>query len=195
MKIGIFGGSFNPPHTGHLIVAEHAKEKLGLGKILFVPAATPPHKQHLDIVEAHHRMEMMQCAVHGNRYFEATDIELQRGGVSFTVETLEELREVHTEDTLVLLIGADNLLEFNTWRDPERILELVEVVALSRPGFRMEEVDEQLRGRVSLCEVPLIGLSSSEIRRRVSEGKSIRYMVPLSVEAYIVSHGLYLSGR
>ncbi|MFN0159024.1 MAG: nicotinate-nucleotide adenylyltransferase [Bacteroidota bacterium] len=195
MRIGIFGGSFNPPHMGHLIVAEQAREKMGLGKVLFIPAATPPHKQNLDIVEAHHRMEMMECAVHGNRYFEASDIELQRGGLSFTVDTVAALTQLYPEDSLVLLIGADNLLEFNTWREPERILELVDVVALSRPGFRMDGIDTGFRSSVSLCEVPLIDLASSEIRRRVKEGKSIRYMVPVAVESYIVNQGLYLSNQ
>ncbi len=191
MNIGIFGGSFNPPHTGHLLVAEHAREQLNLAKVLFVPAATSPHKQGVDIVEAHHRLEMLECAVSGNRHFEVSDIEVQRGGVSFTVETLEELSKKYVDDKLVFLIGADNLLEFHTWREPERILDLVEVVALTRPGFRVDALESRYRKRITLCNVPEIGLESRQIRKRVKEGKSIRYMVPISVESYIVSHELY----
>jgi nicotinate-nucleotide adenylyltransferase len=191
MKIGVFGGTFNPPHLGHLIVAEHAREQLGLGRVLFVPTAVSPHKQSLDIVDAHHRLEMLRSAVQGNRAFSVLDIELQRGGVSFTVDTLKELRRMFPVENLVLLIGVDNLAEFHLWRDPGAILDLAEVVALTRPGFSAEGLDPDLRRRIVVCQVPAIGIEARQIRRRVREGRSIRYLVPSAVEAYISSHRLY----
>lgn len=191
MRIGIFGGTFNPPHMGHMIVAEWAREGLHLDKVLFVPAAVSPHKIDMDIVEAHHRLEMLQCAVQGNRYFEVRDIEVQRGGVSFTVDTLRTFREQYFEDELLIFIGADNLRDFHTWKDPEAILDLAEVVVLTRPGFSVESVDENYRRRVTLLEVPEIAIESRQIRRRIKEGQSIRYLVPLAVEAYIHKHRLY----
>lgn len=191
MKTGIFGGTFNPPHAGHLIVAEYVREKIDLDRVLFVPSAVPPHKQDVDIVEAHHRLEMMQCAVQGNRYFEASDIEVRRGGVSFTVETLEELKRLHPDDKLYLLIGMDNLVQLDTWKMREKIVELAEVVAMTRPGFRGEDLRTKNKHDIVLCQVPEIGISSREIRRRVKSGKSIRYLVPGSVEAYITKNHLY----
>ena len=130
MKTGIFGGTFNPPHTGHLIVAEYVREKISLDKVLFVPSAVPPHKQDLDIVEAHHRLEMLQCAVQGNRYFEVSDIEVRRGGVSFTVDTLVEFKGRSPDDHLYFLIGMDNLRDFDTWKMGEKIVDLAKVVTI-----------------------------------------------------------------
>lgn len=191
MNIGILGGTFNPPHMGHLIVAEHAREKLNLEKIIFVPTAVPPHKQGLDIVEAHHRYEMVQCAIQGNRHFDASDLEIAKGGLSFTVETLQLLRKLRHEDSFHLLIGADNLMEFHTWREPDRILELATVVAMTRPGFSLSKFDDRFRNRIVTCEVPEIAIESRTIRARVGDGKSIRYLVPVAVETYIVQHKLY----
>lgn len=191
MKVGVFGGTFDPPHIGHLIVAEHAREHLRLGKILFVPASIPPHKGMKGTAEPHHRIEMLQMSVKGNRYFEISDIELQRGGISYTVDTLRQLQSASPNDELFLLLGMDMLIEFHTWRSPQEILDLAEVVVLTRPDFRMPEMDRSLQRRVTVCRVPEIGVSSSEIRRRVKEGRSIHYMVVPAVEAHIQRHGLY----
>lgn len=191
MTIGVFGGTFNPPHIGHLIVAEHAREHLHLDRVVFMPAALSPHKQGEQILEGHHRLEMLRLAVRGSAAFVVSDAEVRRGGVSFTVDTLEQLRREHPEARLVLLIGADNLAEFHLWRDPGRVLELADVVALTRPGFGPEGMDERLRREITICQVPLIGVSASQIRRRVREGRSIRYLVPREVEKYIAAHLLY----
>lgn len=191
MKVGVFGGTFNPPHMGHLIVAEYVCEKLNLDRILFIPTAVPPHKQGLDIVEAHHRYEMVLCAIQGNRRFEASDVEITRGGVSFTVETLQYLHKQRHEDSFHLLIGVDNLMGFHTWKEPERILELASVVAMTRPGFSLKSFDDKFRNRILICDVPEIAIESRTIRARVAEGKSIRYLVPVAVEAYIAKHNLY----
>lgn len=120
MNIGIFGGTFNPPHIGHLIVAERVREELGLGKVLFIPSAISPHKQHLDLADPAIRMEMVQLALLGHEFFEPSPIELERSGVSYTVDTLEQLKRIHPGDALHLLVGMDNLVELPTWRSPER---------------------------------------------------------------------------
>jgi nicotinate-nucleotide adenylyltransferase len=165
MKRGIFGGTFNPPHVGHLIVAEYVRAELSLDKIVFVPAAIPPHKLGQEIIPAEHRLAMLRLAVEGNNHFDVLDIELNRGGVSFTVDTLRQLREHDPANELYLLIGMDNLVDFHTWKSPQEILSLATVVEIE--------------------------IASRETRARVAAGKSIRYLVPQSVEDYIEHHQLY----
>ena len=191
MNIGIFGGTFNPPHLGHLIIAEYVRERLGLAKVVFVPSAIPPHKQELEILDAHHRMEMLQFAVEGNSSFEVSDVEIRRGGISFTVDTLEEFKKRFPGEELYLLIGMDNFAEFQEWRSPERILSLAALVVMTRPNTDLTHVEANDREQIRMCVVPEIAISSSDIRRRVKEGKSIRYLVPAPVEAYIIRHHLY----
>jgi nicotinate-nucleotide adenylyltransferase len=194
VKLGIFGGSFNPSHLGHLIVAEHARVELGLDRVIFVPAALAPHKLQGRAADAGDRLEMLRRAIAGNPSFEVSEAELRRGGVSFTVYTLEELRQAHPDDKLVLLIGADNLAEFHLWRDAGRIFDLADVVVLTRPGAAVDRADPSVARRVEVCQVPSIGIEATLIRRRVREGKTITYLVPRPVEEYILSHGLYREG-
>ena len=170
MNIGIFGGTFNPPHVGHLIVAERVREELGLGKVLFIPSAISPHKQHLDLVDSAYRVEMVQLAILGHQFFEPSSIELERGGVSYTVDTLEQLKRIYPGDALHLLMGMDNLVELSTWKSPERIVDISRVVVMTRPGFQPNGVHDEVRKNFMLCQVPEIGISSSEIRERVKEG-------------------------
>lgn len=192
MNIGVFGGTFNPPHIGHLIVAERVREEYQLDKILFIPSATSPHKQHIEIVDPAFRMEMVRLAVLEEPLFEASDIEIARGGVSYTVDTLTQLKAQHPTATLWLLIGMDNAPDFATWKSPEKIIELARVVIMTRPGVQPHSIPEQLQDRFIRCTVPEIGVSSSEIRERVKVGKSIRYLVPKAVESYIRYRRLYL---
>ncbi|HCV44317.1 MAG TPA: nicotinate (nicotinamide) nucleotide adenylyltransferase, partial [Bacteroidetes bacterium] len=131
MNIGIFGGTFNPPHCGHLIVAERVREEFGLAKVLFVPSSVSPHKQNLALVDPAHRLEMVQLAVLGQQNFESSSTEIVRGGVSYTIDTLEQLRRVYPGATLHLLVGMDNLGEFATWKSPERIANLSKVVVMT----------------------------------------------------------------
>ncbi len=191
MNIGIFGGTFNPPHIGHLIVAECVRESLSLDKVLFVPSAISPHKQHLEVVSAHHRLAMLKSALEGNIYFSVSDIETRRGGVSFTIDTLKGLKAEYRSDKLFVLIGMDNLVEFHSWKMPERILETATLVVMTRPQMVKKDTEQMLDGREHVCAVPEIAISSKEIRARVKEGRSIRYLVPAPIEAYIISNNLY----
>jgi len=148
MNVGILGGKFNPPHVGHLIVAERVRDELGLGKILFIPSAISPHKQHLELIDPALRMEMVRLAVLGQTFFEPSDFEVSRGGVSFTVDTLEQLKQVYSGDSLYLLVGMDNLAEFHTWKSPEKVVNLASVVVMTRSGFRPDELLGELESRL-----------------------------------------------
>ena len=191
MNIGVYGGTFNPPHVGHLLAAEHAREQLDLARVIFVPSSIPPHKGDHGTLDVRHRLEMLRIALKGNRYFEISDVELKRGGVSYTVDTLRVLKLEYPDDALFFLLGMDMLTDFPSWRSPEEILELAEVVGLTRPDFPLPELAQPFRRRIMVCRIPEIAISSSDIRRKVREGRSIRYMVGPSVEAYIKEHGLY----
>ena len=193
MRIGIYGGTFDPIHVGHLITAEYARELLALDQLHFVVAAVPPHKTGLPITPAEDRFEMVRRAVASNPHFLPSDVEIRRGGRSFTVDTLRELRQSLgvTREELVFLMGQDSLADFATWRQPERILELATVVAFRRPNVPLDGVPEVFLQRIRLLETPLIEISATEIRRRVREGRSIRYLVPDEVAEYIRQRGLY----
>jgi nicotinate-nucleotide adenylyltransferase len=191
MRIGVFGGTFDPPHVGHLIVAEYAREKVELDRILFVPTATPPHKIDRVITPGEQRVAMVRLALGRHDPFAVSDMEVRRGGVSFTADTLEELGRQHPADSLFFLLGMDNLVEFRTWKDPERILRLARLVVMTRPGFTPGNELESFAGSVEYCSVPQIGISGSEIRSRVREGRSIAFLVPPDVCRFIDRHGLY----
>jgi nicotinate-nucleotide adenylyltransferase len=192
MKIGILGGTFDPPHLGHLIVAEHVRDRLGLDKIMFVPAVIPPHKrQRPDITPPELRLEMVRQAIAGNPAFDVSDIEIRRGGLSFTVDTLKELRTQYPTDVLYLLIGMDNVRDFNTWKDPEMIKRIARVVVMTRPGYKTDPELHLDTKALNVCDVPEIGISSREIRNRVKHGHSVRYMVPTAVLDYVVENRLY----
>ncbi len=199
-RIGIFGGTFDPIHVGHLLIAEHAREHLQLEQIRFIPAATAPHKQDQRATEAKQRWEMVQLAIGGNPYFVADDRELRRGGTSYTVDTLSDLKAELPQAELILLIGADSLAELHTWREPTRICELAFVAVLARGG--REQPDLQLlkpympeREHSQLDEhlvpLPQVEISSSQIRQRIAQGQSVRYQLHPAVEAYIAAQGVY----
>ena len=190
-RIGVFGGTFNPPHLGHLIVAENAKESLRLDKVLFVPSAIPPHKSSRSLMNADRRLEMVKLAISGNLNFELSEIEIQRGGKSYTVDTLRALTLSYPKSQFYVLIGIDNLLELHTWKEPEEIFGLSEVVAINRPGFDPASVRRDYSRRVTFLRSPNIDISSSDIRRRAKTGKSIRYLVSSAVETYILKYGAY----
>jgi nicotinate-nucleotide adenylyltransferase len=191
--IALFGGSFNPPHVAHLAVAEAAAEDAGLARVLWMPAATPPHKQgDMAVVSAAHRLAMTRLAVEGNARFAVFDAEVRRGGVSYTVDTLRALRAEHPGADLVLLLGGDSLADFAaTWREPEAILELAQLVVYRRPGFSEAAVPPWVLARTAFVAAPLLDLSGTALRARLATGRTVRYLVPDAVCGYIEAHGLY----
>lgn len=197
-RIGVFGGTFDPPHVGHLIVAEWARVALRLDRVVFVPAGTPPHKPGRGVSPARHRVAMTRLAVHGHPAFEVSTIETRRSGPSFTVDTLRALRAAHARARLFLMIGGDSLDEFHTWHDPEGILALATLAVMERDGpagARAHGAHSRTRRpparRVVRVGNPLVALSSSGIRGRAKAGRSVRYLVPETVRAYLMRHRLY----
>ena len=192
MTIGVFGGTFNPPHMGHLITLESVVDQIHCDRLLFVPSSTPPHKTDSSVASAEARLAMTALAVEGHPLFEASDIEVRRPGTSYTVDTLIGLQQLYTRASLLLIIGADNFVELETWRAPEEIFARAEVIVMSRPGFTNVSVRSDYQRRARFVHVPLIGISGTEIRRRIKQGRSIRYLVPQKVEEYIRDHHLYV---
>jgi len=198
-KIGIMGGTFNPIHIGHLIIAEDICEKANLDKVLFIPSGQPPHKPDSEVAAAEHRYEMVRLAVASNSNFEASRIELDRDGYTYTINTLLELREKYGRNTdIYFIIGADVVHELKTWREYERVFALCEFIAVLRPGFdenALKNTISQLAQEHGAVIHPvtsrLIDISSTDIRERCRNGKSIRYLVPEPVEEYILRNGLY----
>lgn len=201
-KLGIFGGSFDPIHYGHLLLAETCREQCRLDRVLIVPAAVPPHKQLQALTSARDRIEMVRLAIGGHEHLAVSTIELDRGGVSYTVDTLAALAEQQPGSALFFLMGADSLKDLPTWREPQRLCELAIPLVVRRAGSpepdfsaishlvtsgRLEEIREHQ------IEMPIIELSSTEIRQRVATGRSIRYRTPRAVEKFIETHGLYRS--
>lgn len=217
MKIGIFGGTFNPVHYGHLRSAEEIREKFGLGKVFFIPSGNPPLKRK-DLTEAAHRYAMVKMAVRDNPSFEVLDIECVRPGKSYTVNTLEQLLEDHPDADLYFLLGIDAFLDIPNWRDPEKILSLTNFIVLSRPGKNFADLFHspylgikkailtsldrgesescatvlQSGKKVFLTAVTPIGISSTGIRKSLKKGFSIKYLLPAEVESYIISNDLYM---
>lgn len=196
MRLGILGGTFDPPHIGHLILGECAREQLELDRVLFIPAAVQWRKAGRAISDAQHRLEMVRLAISDNPAFHLSTIEIDRGGPSYTADTLEELTVRHPEAALHFIVGQDALEDLPNWRRPQRILELAWIAVAAREGVRGPEREAPplpgLRERLLRVDMPLIEVSATAIRERVRSGRSIRYLVPPAVEAYISQHGLYL---
>ncbi len=191
--VGLFGGTFDPVHLAHLRLAEEAREEFRLERILFVPAAVPPHKAGWRISSFEDRYEMVRLGIAGNPAFEASDVEAGRSGASYTVDTVKGLKATYPD--LAFLIGADQLLEIRTWKDPRELFGLCRVIAFDRPGFDLGDLDAmgpEIRALSYLkARTGLYAVSSSDIRGRVRAGKSVRYLVPEPVHEYILAHGLY----
>ena len=193
MRLGLYGGSFNPIHIGHLLIAEFVKEEFFLDEIRFIPTDTPPHKRYDSILSADKRFHMIKLAVRGNPSFRVSDIEIKRGGISYTLDTLRQITgQLNKGDALFWFIGMDNLIDFPNWHQPEEILKLCKLIVFARKGFEVEDVEPHLREQVLFSEAPLIEISSSTIRERVKKGLSICYFVPEPVRKYIQKYRLYL---
>lgn len=198
MRIGVFGGTFDPIHMGHLIVAEDARAALELDKVLFIPAGQPWFKSYRQITEAHHRLAMVRLAVEGNPSFGVTDIEIRRTGPSYTVDTLAELRGQYPDAEFIVILGVDALREIDRWHQPRKLFELASVVGMARPGASLDPsvLNAAIPGassRMRLLDSVLIEISGTEVRQRVAAGRSVRYRVPAAVEQYIHENGLYFS--
>ena len=192
--IGVLGGSFNPPHLGHLAIASDACSQLGLDEVVFVPAAAPPHKDIADDVPAGVRLEMTRLAVEGDERFSVSPVEIDLG-LRFTSDTLAELHRRHPGRALAFIAGSDALLQFATWHEPATILDLALLVVAPRPGDDPAAVEGAAArwgaGRVVVLSSVAIGVSSSAIRERIRAGRPVRYLVPGPVERFIADHGLY----
>jgi nicotinate-nucleotide adenylyltransferase len=196
MRLGIFGGTFDPIHLGHLVLADQCRESCSLERVWFVVAGEPPHKRR-ELTAVAHRLEMARIAVAGHPSFAVSDIEATRPGPHYSVETLESISRERPDDELFFLIGADSLNDLPGWREPGRIARLATIVVVNRPGI--EEADPDALPSfgdgthpILSVTIPPIGIASTDLRRRVRERRSIRYMVPRGVEAYIEAQALYL---
>ena len=199
LRVGVFGGAFNPPHLGHLVCAQEMLQQLELERVLFVPVGEPPHRALEDDPGGEARLEMVELAIAGDERFEASRLELDREGPSYTSVTLEQLRQHAPDDELFLILGGDQAAALPTWHEPEKVLELATVAAVERVGWSRSAIGitiGRLRGadRVRYLDMPLIQIASTGIRRRVREGKPIRYLVPAAVEEYIAANDLYRAG-
>jgi nicotinate-nucleotide adenylyltransferase len=195
-RYGILGGSFNPPHTGHLILAENVREQLELDKVIFIPSGKHALKDPQSLADAEHRLNMARIAFEKDSSFEVSDIEIQKaktGMVNYTVDTMIDLYNMYQKDfiKLYLIIGIDNLIEFPEWKDPHKLFILAEVVVMNRPGFLIQDVSVEFSRKARYLSVPMLEISSSDIRKRVSENRSIKYLVDPEVEKYIRDNNLY----
>lgn len=195
MRPGIFGGAFDPIHNGHLLLAEQCREQCQLDEVWFIPTKIPPHKEADSLSPDADRVEMLKLATAGRPEFVVSDVELKREDVSWTVDTLKLLGAERPDDELFLLIGADSLRDFPTWKEPDTIAELATIVAVNRGEVSLDELtadlDPKLADRIRLVTMPGISISATDVRRRVAAGKSIRYFVPRAVEEYIIAQNLY----
>ncbi len=204
MRIGILGGSFDPVHFGHLLLAECCREECRLDEVWFLPTAVSPHKQDCQPASATARLEMLELATAGNDAFRVSTLETDRGGVSYTVDSLESISNQHPQAKLFFLMGSDSLQDMPRWREPEKICQLALPVVVSRyetPSPSWDQLAPLLpknrlaEARAHQVDMPRIELSSSEIRRRVVAGRSIRYWTPRAIEKYIEAHHLYQQGE
>ncbi len=191
-KMGILGGTFDPIHMGHLVLAQQVREKLRLGRVMFIPCLVPPHKTRQRLSPAKDRFRMVEMAVEDNPAFCVSDIELKRRGLSYTVDTLRLLKNSHPDAELHFLTGSDVLGEIHTWKDPEEIHRLAKMVIAVRPGFDSIDSKNPFAKRSMLVEITGVDISSSRIRQKVKKGQSIKYLVPPKVEEYILKKKLYL---
>jgi nicotinate-nucleotide adenylyltransferase len=194
MKIGIFGGTFNPPHIGHLILAEKAVELLKLDKLIFIPAFIPPHKRGENIIPARYRLKMLNIAIKDKKCFEVSDIEIKRGGTSYTIDTLQLLKNKYPASKFFLLLGYDNYIEFYLWKDYEKIFEICTINVFNRNAGDIHNSNDLIllpKNKVRYLNTPLLDISSTEIRKMIRKNNPIDYYTTNEVKKYIETHNLY----
>lgn len=199
-RLGVFGGTFDPIHLGHLIVASRCAEALSLDRVLLVPAGHPPHKPDQPISDALHRVRMVRQAISGDPRFELDVTDVERAGPSYTSDLLELVAARVPGAALWFIMGADSVVDLSSWHDPGRILQLARIAAAARPGIAADPTSSihhhpEMADRIDVVDVPLIGISASALRDRVRRGERISYEVPAAVERYIVAQRLYLEPR
>lgn len=187
MKIGILGGTFNPIHLGHLIMAEEVADKLNLDKVIFVPTYMPPHKENSDIAPAVDRLKMVKLAIKNNKRFSVSDIEIRRKGLSYTIDTIREFKKLYPEDELYFIIGSDLIKYLDSWKDLEEILKLIKFIVATRPGYPLDKIPQH----ISTINIRAIDISAYQIREAIKNNQSFRYLVPDEVYYYINKKGLY----
>ena len=192
-RIGVWGGSFDPVHLGHLLLAGEAVEACRLDRLVWVPSGSPPHRRG-PAASGQDRLEMVRLAIDGDSRFALSDYEVSRDEVSYTVETLNALAAQNERCGLVLLIGSDNAVDFEQWHLPDEVLKLAEVAVFERPGSPVDRIAPGLADRMRVLDTPRFEISSTVVRKRVRAGRSIRYWVPDAVATYIQTHHLYLGG-
>ena len=198
MRLGIYGGTFDPVHLGHLVLAETCREQCRLDRVLFIPAGVPPHKQGRELTAGQLRAEMLEFAIAGQPAFSVDQSEIKRSGPSYTVETLRRLRQEHPDDELLFLMGADSLAEFSLWRDPRETAELASLIVVNRGTQSPPELESFMPllgaaavARIQRVTMPGIDISASDLRRRAHAGLSLRYLTPRAVEQFVIEHQVY----
>lgn len=201
-RIGVMGGTFDPIHFGHLVLAETVRESLDLAEVIFIPTGDPPHKKDQNVSDGHHRLQMVEKAIASNPHFTLSDIEVKRPGFSYTVDTLETLmKDYGPFCDLYFITGADAIVDIFAWKDVGRIIELSTLVAAARPGTDkkklsdfLEDLPPYLYKKIELTQVPALQISSTDIRTKRAQDKTITYLLPREVEDYIYEQGLYHKG-
>lgn len=199
LKIGLMGGTFDPIHYGHLVAAEEARINFNLSKVIFIPAGNPPHKKDYKVTDSEHRYIMTALAVNSNPYFEVSRVEVDREGYTYTVDTLKWFREKYDNSVeLFFISGADAILDILTWRKVEEVLKYCTFIAATRPGYTSEQLERKVKEvknlygkEIFILEVTGMAISSTDIRKKVKNGQSIKYLVPEAVEYYIIKNNLY----
>ncbi len=193
MKIGILGGTFNPIHVGHLKIAHKVLCRFDLAKVIFIPSGNPPHKSTEEIASAFHRLKMIELAIAGEKRFEVSDIELKRKGKSYTLDTVKQIKEIYGENaTIYFIAGADMALDLPSWKNPLKILELAYFVTVERPNFSLGKLPDKYRKKLIFVKDISVDISSSDIRKRIKEGKPIKTLIPKAVRKYIKDNALFI---
>jgi nicotinate-nucleotide adenylyltransferase len=202
LRLGILGGTFDPIHFGHLLAAEEARVALALDRVLFAPAGDPPHKPGRKVLPVAHRLAMVRLAIADNAAFVVSTVDIDRPGPHYTLDTIRLLRETWgtSAEGTFFVMGGDSLSHLLTWHQPARLIQLCRLAVVARPGYQadLEELERVLPGlsqRLDWVEMPVLGISSSDLQRRVRDGRSIRYQVPAAVAGYVAEHGLYRDGN